>query len=213
MNFTPYTAFQKSIVYGCLLGDGYLYKKKGILQIEQAIHHQDSLFWLFENLKTLTTGRSPSFREYLDKRTHKVYQSSRFSTRAFFHEWRFAFYNEYGKKKLPEDFAKSLNSTVLAVWFLDDGGRCSGVKNGVFLTLDRYTLNEIEEIQKALLTQFGIQSKLHFAGKSKKGVQQKRITITGLSFDRFYVIVYPLVSQIPSMKEKKWKRLPSLKTP
>ncbi len=63
-------------------------------------------------------------------------------------EWRPQFYHENGGKKLPENFEKCLDSTALAVWFLDDGGRSSGVKTGVFLTVNNYTQTEIERIQQ-----------------------------------------------------------------
>lgn len=61
--------FQHSVLYGALLGDAYLYPKKGIIQLEQSVSHQDYLFWLFENLKSITTGKSPSLVTRFDKRT------------------------------------------------------------------------------------------------------------------------------------------------
>jgi hypothetical protein len=193
--------FQQSILYGALLGDAYLYPKKGIIQLEQSVEHQEYLFWLFKNLKSLTTGKSPSLVTRLDKRNGKQTQSLRFYTRALFHDWRPLFYTENGVKKLPENFSECLDATALAVWFLDDGGRSSGVKAGVFFTVDNYTENEIEIIQQTLHKLFGIRSQFHKSGTSRSGLIQKRLSITGDNYKVFYEIVSPLMSDIPSCKK------------
>lgn len=201
--------YQRSILYVALLGDAYLYSKKGIIQLEQGSENQEYLFWLFEKLKSLTTGKAPSFVTRIDKRTGTQTQSYRFYTRALFHEWRHQFYNENGVKKLPENFENCLNATALAVWFLDDGGRSSGVKAGVFLTVDNYTQTEIESIQHTLKGVFGIHASLHLSGKSRSGSLQKRLSITGENYKVFYEMVSPLVSEIPSMASKKLKKIES----
>lgn len=170
---------QQSILYGALLGDAYLYPKKGIIQLEQGSKNQASLFWLFEKLKNLTTGKTPRLVTRIDKRTGTQTQSYRFYTRALFHEWRQQFFKENGVKKLPENFENCLNATSLAVWFLNDGGRSSGVKSGVFLTVDNYTQTEMESIQHTLHCVFGIHARLHLSEKSRSGPIQKRLSITG----------------------------------
>lgn len=199
--------FQHSLLYGALLGDAYLYPTKGIIQLEQSVEHQEYLFWLFENLKSLTTGKSPALVTRLDKRTGKQTQSYRFYTRALFHTWRPLFYDEHGVKKLPENFSECFDATALAVWFLDDGGRSSGVKTGVFLTVDSYTQNEIELIQQTLHTIFGISSVFHRSGKSKSGSSQKRLSITGNNYRVFHEIVFPFIREIPSMASQKLGRV------
>lgn len=104
------------------------------------------------------------------------------------------FYSQQGIKKLPDNFQECLDPIVLAIWFLDDGGRSSGVKTGVFLTLDRYTLNEIEIIQQTLKIRFGIQTHFHTSGKSQSGLIQKRLSITGKNYDSFYQVVAPVIN-------------------
>jgi hypothetical protein len=188
--------FQHSILYGALLGDAYLYPRKGIIQLEQCVEHGEYLFWLFENLKSYTTGKSPSLVKRLDKRNGKSTHSYRFYTRALFHHWRPYFYHENGVKKLPENFEECLDSTALAVWFLDDGGRSSGVQTGVFLTVDNYTQNEIEIIQHTLINGFHIHTRCHRSGKSKSGTIQKRLSITGDNYKRFVDTVSPLILQM-----------------
>jgi hypothetical protein len=204
------TPYQKSILLGSLLGDAYLYSK-GNIQLEQSKHHKEYLFWLFSQLKSLTTGESPSLTTRFDKRNGREYQSYRFYTRNFFCEWRTQFDEQHGMKILPLDFHNWLDSTSLGIWFLDDGGRSSSVKFGVFLPIDNYTLQDISRIQEAFFNLFGIETRLYSSGKTSKGLVQKRLVITGNNYKIFYKLVAPLVNEIPSMAAKKLPN-PFLKT-
>ena len=201
-NILEATPYQKSILFGSLLGDAYLYTK-GNIQLEQSIHHKEYLFWLFFQLKSLTTGNPPRLVTRFDKRNGREYQSYRFYTRNFFREWKTLFYRENGMKFLPLDFHKWLDSTSLALWFLDDGSRSSSVNFGVFFTVDNYTLQDITRIQETFFNLFGFKTKLYFSGKTSKGLVQKRLVITGNDYKIFYKIVAPLVHQIPTMAAKK----------
>lgn len=67
-------------------------------------------------------------------------------------------YDESKKKKLPKDFEKTLDTIALALWFLADGGRSSGVPSGVFFTVDSYSPDEITRIQETFFVNFGIQT-------------------------------------------------------
>lgn len=206
--------FQHSLLYGSLLGDAYLYPKKGIIQLEQSVENQEYLFWLFEKLKSCTSGKSPSLVTRIDKRSGQQTQSYRFYTKALFHEWRPHFYNESGKKILPQNLSQLLNPTALAIWFLDDGGRCSGVKKGVFLTIDNYTPEQIETLGMILKTIFGLTPRLHKSGKSQSGNVQKRFTFTGENYELFYDILKPVILELPSMVKKKLPNVsPFLITP
>jgi LAGLIDADG DNA endonuclease family len=77
------TPFQKSLLYGSLLGDASLYPK-GTIQFEQSHVHKEEIFWLFQELKSLTTGKQPSLVTRFDKRTQCESYSYRFYTRSFF---------------------------------------------------------------------------------------------------------------------------------
>lgn len=199
------SCFQKSIVFGTLLGDSYITNitKRGNIQIEQALEKKEYVMWLFNQLQSLTTEKNPSVVTRIDKRSLKITQSLRFYTKALFLEWRSLFYNQKRKKQLPLNFHESLNDISLAVWFLDDGGRYSGVKAGAFLTLDSYTLDEIESIQHTLSTKFQLNGHLYKAGKSINQGIQRRLIFKGQDYKKFYDLVYPITSQIPSFSEKK----------
>ena len=64
-------------------------------------------------------------------------------------------------KILPLDFHNWLDSTCLAIWFLDDGSKSSSVKFGVFLTVDNYSLQNINRIQEAFFNLFGFKTRLY----------------------------------------------------
>lgn len=86
---------------------------------------------------------------------------------------------------------------------MDDGGRASGVRNGVFLTLDSFTRTEVIFIQMAIFLNFGIKTKYQLAGKSISGKIQHRIYVNTVNYPKFHKIVYPIISQIPSLHKLK----------
>lgn len=196
------TNYQKSILYGTVLGDTYITFRRN-MQIEQALSKKQYVDWLFTQLKSLTTGKGPTVVPRYDKRTKKYYFGYRFYTQNLFREWRDLFYDDNKKKRLPHDFVERLDEIALAIWFLDDGCKCTNVKRGVFITLDSYSLQEIDCIQRTLLERFGIASQLGRSGESKSGNAQWRITIAHENYDKLLQIIGPIVYQIPSMVELK----------
>ena len=124
-------------------------------------------------------------RKRVDKQTGLVRLTSShcFYTRNYFRDWKPIFYNEKGVKTLPLDFSERLDASQiwfpkfnkfgtghLAIWFLDDGGRSSGVNAGVFLTVDNYTLEEITRIQETLEEKFHITTQNYRAGESSSQI-------------------------------------------
>ena len=83
---------------------------------------------------------------------------------------------------------------------MDDGGRA----NGVFFTMDSFTLKETLYIKECFLDVFGIEARYQLAGKSKSGRVQHRLYINPI----FHKLVYPIVSQVPTLHAK---RLPDVK--
>ena len=49
------TDYQKSIVFGYVLGDGYLYEN-GRLQVEQGSDQEEFVGWLYNQLENLASG-------------------------------------------------------------------------------------------------------------------------------------------------------------
>lgn len=97
-NFGNITLYQRSIVIGTILGDGYLYKD-GRLQVEQSLQHQEYVKWLHTQLSTLS-GKL-SYVERTHPKTGKVSKSCRFYTKKTVSRFRTCFLcrNTWEKKK------------------------------------------------------------------------------------------------------------------
>ena len=84
------TNYQRSIVIGHILGDGYLYKD-GRLQVEQARSHEKYVDWLFDQLNFLTSGPI-SLVQRTHPKTKKKSFSCRFYTKKVFLDLESIFY-------------------------------------------------------------------------------------------------------------------------
>lgn len=100
MDIVVPTDYQKSIVIGLLLGDGYLYKD-GRLQVEQATKQQEYVVWLHNQLHNLAPGEISQVTRVHPK-TRKESFSCRFYTKKAFTDLAFIFYITEGtnRKKL-----------------------------------------------------------------------------------------------------------------
>lgn len=204
MNFSKNERLQ-SILYGAMLGDAYC-NNDGVIQFAQK--DKEYIDWLYNELKTVCTDNPPRFREVLDPRTKKIYTHWYFNTRGFFSDYRRDFYvldeNKYVIKKIiPLDFYERLNPMVLAVWFLDDGTKHSNMRNGVNIILDAFTSEDAVYIQECFLKKFNMKTSIHHAGKSKSGRLQHRLYIGSKSYTQFYNMVYPLVSDMKVLCDRR----------
>nr|ARV87639.1 LAGLIDADG homing endonuclease [Auxenochlorella protothecoides] len=110
----------------------------------------------------------------------------------------------YFVKRVPLSLKKKLDVLALAIWYMDDGGRSGGgTKNCVFITLDGFTWEEGDFIQSVIKDNFGIDGRHNKAGFSTRSRRrQHRLTIPFKEYPKFYELLYPIVSQIPSMMKK-----------
>jgi hypothetical protein len=190
-----------SILYGSLLGDAYAYPG-GCIEFRQSSIHREYIEWLYTTLKNITPDTGLKLATQYDRRTKRSYISYRFYTRAWFHDLRTLFYPD-GVKRLPKTFARDIDETALAIWFLDDGARASQTERAVYFTMDSFTLDEIQHIQQVFREKFSFETTLQKAGVSKNNTPQRRLRVGVSQYPHFYSLVYPIVSQIPSMMEKK----------
>lgn len=72
----------------------------------------------------------------------------------------------------------------------------------VFLTVDNYSVSEIQRIQQVFVDKFNSQTTFQKAGKTSKGNPQYRLRIGVKVYSTFYNVVFPVISQIPDMMEK-----------
>ena len=162
------TAKQKFVLYGAILGDGYLQRtgsKNARLRLEQGVAQREYLLWKVEILSPLFQGK-PKKIERIHPLTKKTYSYWRHQsqTSPFLGKLRNIFYPQ-GKKIIPYDIVKYLNPTSLAVWFMDDGYYYLRDKCG-YLYLGNVSQIEAETLQNALKNKF--QLNIHWL-KKKKG--------------------------------------------
>ena len=193
------TDHQKSIVIGLLLGDGYLYKN-GRLQVEQSKEHEEYVIWLHSQLANLTSGEiSPVTRVH--PKTKRESFSCRFYSKTLFQDLESIFYTTVGgkrKKVVPKNLEQLLNPTVLAIWFMDDGGKSQSTPKAAYINATSFSHEERLQIQKAFLQVFELNISIHKAG----GNNQYNFYIPANSYWPFHKIVYPLMMLVPSMTYK-----------
>ena len=188
---------QKEILIGMLLGDGCLEKngKNVRLRIEHGLKQKSYLFWKYNELRNLVTNKPRLVAGTIDNRTGKHYKRwhiSTFSLPALNGYW-YKFYR-HKQKRVPKDILDLLKSPLLlAVWFMDDGYKRNDC-NALRINTDSFMLDGQKLLQKCLMRNFGIKTKLHCKGK------YWNIYIPNPEAKKFCGIIEPFV--IPGLKYK-----------
>ena len=172
------TEEQKSILVGCLLGDGAMRKKKNaLLEINHCFAQKSLVDWKLSKfarlVKTLPKKRNGNGRRV----------AYRFVTRSLpiltpFYDWFFL----NNKKIIPIDL--KLDPLSMAVWFMDDGSK---TYSSVYLNTQQFTLDEQLYLVGLLKKQFGIESRLN------KDKSYFRIRILTKSSKKFINLIEPHV--------------------
>ena len=159
---------QKSILFGIILGDGYLQKtgkKNARLRLEHGGNQKEYLLWKVKKLGRLFQG-NPKYLERIhpiSKRRYSYWRHQSQST-GYLGKLRRIFYPN-GKKRIPEDLEKYLTPLTLAVWYMDDGyyylrDRCG------YLYLGNVSEKEAEIVSQVLSGKFNIKTRVK---RKKKG--------------------------------------------
>jgi hypothetical protein len=180
------TEEQKSILIGCLLGDGTLRRKRNtLLEINHSSKQEDYVFWLYSKFKGCVLT-PPKIRVNGPNRT-----SYRFTTRSIvaFNVFYEKFYPGNLQKKIPRDL--DLNPLSLAVWFMDDGSKS---RNALYLNTQQFNLEDQKYLISLLDNSFGIKATLN------KDKCYYRIRIRVSSIEKFRDLTSPFI--IKSMEYK-----------
>ena len=186
------TEEQKSILIGCLLGDGTMRKKTNAhIEINHSFAQKALVDWKYEKLRNLVIT-PPKWRK--GNGTREAY---RFATRSLpcltpLYEW---FYINK-RKVIPNNL--SLNPLILALWFMDDGSKS---RSSIYLNTQQFSKNEQEFLIKLLKQQFNIESTLN------KDKIYFRIRVRTESIRSFINLIKPFV-----LREFTYK-FPSVLTP
>jgi len=159
---------QKSILFGIILGDGYLQKtgkKNARLRLEHGKSQKEYLLWKVRKLGKVFQG-NPKYLERIHPISKKKYYYWRHQSQStpYLGKLRKIFYSD-GKKIIPENLEKYLTPLTLTVWYMDDGyyylrDRCS------YLYLGNISKEEAEIVAQTLLKKFNISSRVK---QKKKG--------------------------------------------
>lgn len=179
----------QQIVYGCILGDGYI-TKSGCLQIEQSAKQKEYVYWKYEQLKSIVSSEPKKVIRY-DKRTQRTYVSYRFYTRALFKQLRKEFY-PIKKKVIPFTIQNYLKAPVtLAVWYMDDGGRGANTEKGVIFSVPNYDSESQFRLQTALKINYNIATTLY-----KNGQLTLCACVVLWQFLQLYITLYNTVDAV-----------------
>ncbi len=158
----PLSRDQKSILFGTILGDGYVQKtgaKNARLRLEHGSKQKEYLLWKVTQLSVLFPGK-PKDLERIHPITKRKYGYCRHQSRStpYLGKLRKVFYPD-GKKKIPDDLEKYLTPIALAVWYMDDGyyyqrDKCS------YLYLGNVSEEEANVVSLAIQEKFDILSKV-----------------------------------------------------
>ena len=180
--------FQKSIITGTVLGDGYLRivpgRQNAFLEINHALSQREYVMWKYDALEGIRAG-APTVRKGNGTRS-----AIRFHTRQS--EEITAIHSRFypnGTKVIPSDL--KLDSVMLSVWFMDDGSRCR--ESDAYINTQQFDTESQMILLKALY-ELGLEATLN---KDKKYL---RIRFLKKSIPRLYTLIRPHI--IPSMNYK-----------
>lgn len=184
---------QKDVLIGLLLGDGHLETQNNgrtyRLKVEHSIGQLEYTEWLSKIFSEWITGvyrKTKNGKEYVGFTTYS-HSSFRFYAHQFY----------TGKKKvIPRLISKLLSDTSIAIWYLDDGSWKSNKHSTFIIHTLGFSKNDLERVVE-VLNKRNVKSKLHIQKK-----KYWRLYVLSESAKDFRKIIYPIVSQIESMKYK-----------
>lgn len=161
---------QQAILLGLLLGDGHMEWKYRYprLRINQTLRHKEYVDWLYDELKEFCIEK-PHAVDVTDKRNGSIYYHYLFSTKIspVFIKYHKLFYQQ-GRKIVPRKLPVLLKNKIsLAVWYMDDGFKRNDCSS-LYLCTSGFSLEDQEFLQDMLYKTFGLETKMHFAGKNAR---------------------------------------------
>lgn len=155
---------QEEVIIGVMLGDGHLEqsttKQSARLILDQKFpDHAFYLTTLYVHLWELFGTAPRVVIRKPDKRAGRVYSSFRCATlqQSCLQRFHEMFYNGR-KKEIPSNIGELLTARVLAHWIMDDGAK--GNRGETILHSESFTLQEVNMLQQALLTNFSLRTRL-----------------------------------------------------
>ena len=170
------TEAQRSIIVGCLLGDGAMRcKANALLEVNHASAQRDYVDWKYVQLSDLC-GTAPKLRRGNGRRIAYRFTTLSLPGLTFFYR---EFYS--GRRTVvPESLI--LTPLPLAVWFMDDG--CKSHR-ALYLNTQQFDFDSQKRLVEMLRVQWGLASTLN------RDKEYLRIRIAVSSVGRFKDIIGP----------------------
>ena len=178
----------RDVIVGTVLGDGCL-ERNGVnvrLRVDHSFVQKQWVDWKFRELSGLDPSPPRVIRRF-DDRTGQTHMNYRFTTMTTekLNQYFDLFYGHGRAKGIPETVDTLIRSPlVLAVWYMDDGGRRSDCRSG-YLNTNAYTRDDVQVLRDALQSIFGISTRTHFAAG------KPRIYIPASQFAAFCDVIRP----------------------
>ena len=189
------------IIFGNLLGDGYLILGKGYLNakfgFQQSTIHTEyfmAVFTIFKNLNLCSTNYGPYF--YLDNRTNKTYSFFQFKTYSipyFTKLYNLWYINNI--KVIPFEFIHLLTPLALAHWIMGDA--TFKKDGGLTLCTANFAKEEVQKLADYLTTNYNLTCSIHTEKKAKSNKTYYNIYVWKRSLPLLRALVLPYL--VPSM--------------
>ena len=194
LKIIPLTKYQREIMIGSVLGDGYLVpnwsKTNYALRVTRSGKQKEYIEWQYESLKPFVL-KSPRWYERIQSYTIGTISHSEITK-------LYKIFYPKGKKIIPDIIEEYIKSPlILAVWFMDDGNvaKRKGKLNGYNLNTQSFDLLENQRIVDYLKNIHGIHASVHRNHKYYRiGIWQKESREIFRNFIEKYII--------PSMRYK-----------
>jgi len=149
------TKFQKSLIIGIILGDGYLRiipgRKNAFLEINHSFSQKKYVDWKFEKLKNICNS-GPVVRKSNGNRIAYRFYTKQYPELTEIYNY---FYKD-GTKIIPNNL--ELDVVTLSVWFMDDGSKCG--KSNFYLNTQQFSI-EYQTKLLDCLEKFGLKANLN----------------------------------------------------
>jgi hypothetical protein len=190
---------QKEIVYGLVLGDGYL-QPTGAHNARLRVEHSEKQVayaqWIFQQLENLFT-RKPQRLSRIHPKTQRTYSYVRLQSHSspWFGELRSVAYSNKTKNiaSLVENYLHT--ARTLAVWYMDDGYYYAKDKSA-HIYLPKISVDELQRIVKVFVGRFGITPHTY----CRPDRASCHLTFNGAHLKKFVQLIQPHV--IVSMRYK-----------
>ena len=129
------------MIIGSLLGDGHLRifpgRKNALMEVNHSYRQKEYVDWKYDTLRNVSAS-PPKARKGNGRRIAYRFHSKQLPELSVLHR---LFYGS-GRKTIPDGII--LDPIMLAVWYMDDGSRCSD--ENFYLNTQQYNLNDQKKL-------------------------------------------------------------------